>query len=150
VAYSPRWINNSVSYISLCGTKFKCVWLLFFNCDRMFCAIFVVVSVVSRILFGRSWVRIEARARDFSLLQNVHTGPWGPPSPLLRGYQDSLTEVKLAWTCSPPLNCIDYQGSVRRELYLHSHYTPSWCEQWRIFLLVLLILTPLITAMKAL
>lgn len=59
----------------------------------MFCAIFVVVSVVSRIRFGRSGVRIEARARNFSLLQNVHSGSGGLPSPLLRGYQDSFTEV---------------------------------------------------------
>ena len=78
-------------HVELISNLFDCYLITVTEC---FFASFVVFSIVSILRFGRSGVRIEARAKNFSLLQNVHTGSGDPPSPLLRGYQDSFTEVK--------------------------------------------------------
>ena len=150
MTYSPRWINNSVSYISGCGTKFKPGWPSFFNCNRMFCVIFVVVSIVSMIRFGRSGGSNRGKGEKFFSITEHPYWLWEPTEPPLAWVPRFFHGGKVAGTWSPPLNCIYCRGSVGRELYLHTHYTHSWREQWRLFLLVSLALTPLITAMKAL
>ena len=113
----------------------------------MLFAIFVVVSVVSRIRFGRSGVRIEASSRDFSILQNVHTSSGGPTEPPLAWVPRFFHGGKVVGTCSPPLKGIDCRVSVRRELYLHSFHDVNSGAYFYLFLVTL---TPLITAIKAL
>ena len=51
-------------------------------------------GIVTRQRHGQSGGRIPVGARHFSILQNVHTLLWGPPSLLFKGYQDYVAVVK--------------------------------------------------------
>ena len=87
-----------------------------------------VVDVMTRLWVRLSGVQFRAGARDFSLLQNVHTGCGAYPASSFSGYRGSLPWVR--WSEDevdhrPPFNAEVKNGSILLSQYAFMTWTET-------------------------